>query len=106
RQLDKIPRPQPARTGQAVAVRHRRSQSRHRRSGTAAMNATQFLESAVSVSLQAAIVVGAATLTRRVGRLSARDECRLWHWTHTILLGLVLIAATFPHLRLLAPAAL
>ncbi|MEX0587017.1 MAG: M56 family metallopeptidase, partial [Pirellulales bacterium] len=68
------------------------------------MNAAQFLEFGVSVSLQTTMVVGAAWGVCRLGRLTALTECRLWHGAHSIILGLTIVAATFPHIRLLSPA--
>lgn len=67
------------------------------------MNAMQFLEAAVSVSLQAGIVVLAAGMLLKSRRLSAQATCRLWTWAHVLILGLTIVAATFPHLRLLTP---
>ncbi|MFO1093109.1 MAG: M56 family metallopeptidase [Planctomycetaceae bacterium] len=67
------------------------------------MNATMFLETAASVSLQAALVVLTAWIVRRLGRLGARAECSLWNWAYGIILLLTIVAATFPHMRLTTP---
>jgi beta-lactamase regulating signal transducer with metallopeptidase domain len=66
------------------------------------MTAAQFLEVAVSLSVQAALVVVATYgLARVVDR--ERTRCRLWAVCFQLLLLLVLVALLLPHPRLLQP---
>lgn len=66
------------------------------------MTSTQFLELALSLSIQAVFVVVA---TRWLCGLtqSATTQCRLWTACHIILLLLVLAGALLPHRRLIHP---
>jgi len=64
------------------------------------MNATQFLEFGASISLQAAIIVAVAAAARRIGRIGASGECRIWNGANLVILALTAAAATLPHLRL------
>jgi bla regulator protein blaR1 len=63
------------------------------------MNPGQFLEVAVSLAIQTAIIVIAtAGMCRLVSRRS-HLQSRLWAMTHGALLVLIMLAAAFPHLR-------
>ena len=66
------------------------------------MSATQFLELAVSLSVQATLVVAA---THGLGRLVRRERTRsrLWAGCFVVLLLLVLAGLLLPHPRLIQP---
>lgn len=66
------------------------------------MTSTQFLELAVSLSAQAALVVAATHWLGRLGR-SERMRCRLWAGCFAVLLLLVLAGLLLPHPRLMQP---
>jgi beta-lactamase regulating signal transducer with metallopeptidase domain len=66
------------------------------------MTANQFLELAVSVSAQAALVV---TVAHWVGKLADNESarCRLWTVCYALLLALVAAGLLLPHARWLRP---
>ena len=66
------------------------------------MAANKFLELAVSLSIQVALVVGVVHL---LARLCRRGDllCRLWGLGHGIILVLVAVAVSVPHVRLFHP---
>jgi len=66
------------------------------------MTSPQFLEMAISLSVQAALVVIA---TQWLGRLlnGERMQCRLWTVCYVVLLSLVFVALFLPHPRLFKP---
>jgi len=66
------------------------------------MTPAQFLELAVSLSVQSALVIAATHwFARRVAR--GRTRCRLWAACFHVLLLLVLVALLLPHPRLVQP---
>jgi len=66
------------------------------------MTSTQFLELAVSLSVQVALVI---IVAHWLGRLvnCERMQCRLWTVCYVVLLSLVGVALLFPHPRLFQP---
>ena len=66
------------------------------------MTSTQFLELAISLSVQVALVI---IMVQWLGRLvnSERMQCRLWTLCYVVLLALIGVALLFPHPRLFQP---
>ncbi len=67
------------------------------------MTASQFLELAVSVSLQAALLIALTQALCRVSRRSVVSQCRLWSCCYAALLLIVTAGVLLPHWRALRP---
>jgi len=67
------------------------------------MSSAQFLETAVSLSIQTAIVVTATAGLCRVVQHRSDLQSRLWAASHGVLLLLVAAALMLPHLRIAPP---
>ncbi|HVW01981.1 MAG TPA: M56 family metallopeptidase [Planctomycetaceae bacterium] len=66
------------------------------------MNASHVFETAVSLSLQATVLVGFAELMSRAAR-SDTARTRIWAGCHVGLLAILFFAISLPHLRLTRP---
>ena len=66
------------------------------------MNASRVFEIAISLSLQATVLVGCAELLSRAAR-SDTARTRIWAGCHVGLLALLFVSISLPHLRLTRP---